>query len=101
MYVDWKIFEEEWYGKAMLSTQLYPTQTPNSTPNPCHPAPHHLTQPQPPTPTLPYPHPTQPLPYSCPAVHRPALSYHTLPYPSAVYVGLFRCFGSSVVHFGI
>ena len=98
----------------------YPTLTRNPTPNPPH-----RTRPTPlnPTPTLtpypyiyptlpyPDPHPTQLLPYSCPAIHRlalpcpalpcPALPYYTLPYPSAVYVGPFRCFGSSVVHFGI
>ena len=78
MYVDWYVFEEEWYGKAMLGTLPYP-RTPRT-----HPAPHHFTQPLPPT--LPYKyHPTQPLPYSCPAIHRLALLYHTLPYPSAVY----------------
>ena len=87
----------------------YPTLTPNPTPNPPH-----RTRPTPlnPTPTLnPYPlhlpNPTIPRPppptllLSCRTPPCPALPYHTLPYPSAVYVGPFRCFGSSVVHFGI
>ena len=81
----------------MLGTQPYPTQTPN----PPYPAPYHVTQLQPPTPTLTYPQSTQSLPYSWPAIQRLALPYHTLSYPSAVYVGPFRCFGNSVIHSGI
>ena len=126
MYVDWQVFEEEWYGKAMLGTLPYLTLPyptlpyPNPKPAQPHPAPHHLTQPYPlhlpyptltpnptpnpphrtrptplnPTPNLtptpyiyptlpyPHPHPTQLLPYSCPAIHRLALPCPTIPYPT-------------------
>ena len=82
-------------------TQPYPDPESNPEPISSQHAPHHLTQPLPPTPTLPYFHPTQPLPYSCPAIHHLALPNHTLPYLSAVYVGPFRCFGSSIAHFSI
>ena len=104
MYVDWYVFEEEWYGKAMLGTLPYPTLPyptlpyPRTQPrtHPHRPAPLNPIPTPTPYPTLPPPHPTQPLPYSCPAIHRLALLYHTLPYPSAVYAGPFRCFGNSV-----
>ena len=69
----------------MLGTLPYPTLTPNPTPNPPLPAQNHLTQPQPlhlSYPTAPPPTHTQPLPYSCPAIHCLSLPYHTLPYPS-------------------
>ena len=57
----------------MLGTLPYLTLTPNPTLNPPHPAPHHLTQPQPlpPTPTLPYP--TPPNPYLTPDLPYTAL----------------------------
>ena len=90
----------------MLGTQPYPTlpyqnPEPNTEPTPPRPTPLNTT-PTPYTyPTLPPPHPTPTLLLSCHTPPCPALPYPTLPYPSAVYVGPFRCFGSSVVHFGL
>ena len=89
-------------------TVLYPTLPypyPNTNPN-LEPTTQTLpTKPHPTHNPYPYTHPTllyptQPLSYACPAIHRLARPYPTLP---------FRCicrsvqisFGSSVVHFGI
>ena len=110
MYVDCYVFEEEWYGKTMLGTLPHPSlpyptlpySNPNPTPNPPHPNPHpyplHLSYPTP-TPSPPNPYFTPVLPYT--ALPCPTIPYPTLPYHSAVYVGPFTRFGSSVVHFGI
>ena len=51
MYVDWYVFEEEWYGKAMVGTLPYPNPEPYPEPTPPRPTPHNPT----PTPT-PYPY---------------------------------------------
>ena len=82
----------------MLSTLLYPTLpyptlTPNPTPSPLNPAPHHNPTPTPYTftyPTLPPPHSTPTLLLSC---HTPP--NHALPYPTLP----FRCICRSVQMF--
>ena len=89
----------------MLGTLPYPTPTPTPTLTTSPTTPPHTTKPHPiahnPTPytypILPYPtpanptppHTTQPLLYSCPAIHRLAPPLPTIFYQTAVYVGLF------------
>ena len=87
----------------MIHTIPYPTlpyPNPEPEPTPPRPAPLNPTTTPYTYPTLPPPHPTPPIPYSCPAIHRLALLYHILPYPTLPFLCIcrFRCFGSSVVH---
>ena len=88
--VGWKVFEDEWYGKAMLGTLPYPTLYYPTLPYPAPPCPAlpyptlpppHLTPPHP-HPTTPNPsHPTPPNTAPLRPTPSQSLPYPTLPFP--------------------